>query len=300
MSGGAAGTGQAGGGAAAGSNGAGGTPSIGGVSGSAGSTGGTPAAAGTSGAAGASGAAGGTAGVAGGAGSSGAPGTAAVATELSAGPYACTEYLGAYLSMEWWNLGFLQDASKDGIDQKTWQLKWHHHGHVLSWADPNSPFWSDTGDPLNDSSGAPIDNPCMTDEHAPERVVMVTLSWEILDEQGWIDALEGDVATIKMKYPSVKWIDLMPMTRCPGDTHCNPNANYGPGADTDVSRQDCYVAPYVDSALAKVVANHPGSVGLGPVLSATMCQVPPNGAHLSNADNMKVAQEISDFYKTLP
>ncbi len=223
----------------------------------------------------------------------GSGGLAGSGGEASKGPFTCTEYIGAYLTMEWWGQGF-----ENIVDNTKWQLKWHHHGHVLEWGNPNSPFWSDTGDPMNDASGAPITSACAQNTHAPDRVVLLTLSWEILTEQGWIDALNSDVATIKLKYPSVKWIDLMPMVRCPDNKMCNPKENYGPGADTDVGRQDCYVPPYEDSALQKVVAAHSDSVGMGPVLMAKMCN--NNGAHLTGSDNKLESDEIGAFYKALP
>jgi hypothetical protein len=289
---GAAGSGSAG---SVGSTGSAGT----GAAGSVGSTG----AAGTTGAAGSVGSTG-AAGTTGAAGSGSNPdgGTlptdggfpVTTALEAAKGPYTCTEYLGAYLTMEWWGQGFEQI-----VDNAKWQLKWHHHGHVLEWGNPDSPFWADTGDPMNDASGAPISSACTTNTHAVDRVVLLALSWELLDEKSWMDALEADIKTIRLKRPTAKWIDIVPMVRCPMNKHCNPNANYGPGADTDVGRQDCYVPPYEDSAMQKVVQAHAGDgVGLGPILEATMCN--NNGAHLTSADNKLEAQEYGAFYKAIP
>ena len=87
------------------------------------------------------------------------------------GPFTCTQYIGAYLSMEWWNQGFQQQP---GIEDAKWQLKWHHHGTIGNWADPNSPFWSDEGDPQDDSKGAPIQSACTTNSKTPDRIVMLT------------------------------------------------------------------------------------------------------------------------------
>ncbi len=197
--------------------------------------------------------------------------------------------------MEWWYQGFLND----GIDKTKWQLKWHHHAGIPQWADPNNVFWSNTGDPLNDAQGDPIQNPCAQSSANPDRVVMLAISWEITTQAGWAAGLEQDIATIKMKYSNVKWIDIMPEVRCPDNKMCNPNEMYGPGADTIVGDQDCYVPPYEDAAIAQVVAAHP-DVGEGPVLMATACVVPPNGAHLSASDDTLEAQEIATYYKALP
>ena len=228
--------------------------------------------------------------VSGGAGGIAGAGGAAAASQ---GPFACTEYIGAYLSMEWWGTGF---ESNTGIDNAKWQLKWHHHGHVLEWAKPDSPFWANTGDPLNDASGAPIQSACASNSATPDRVVFLALSWELLNEDDWVAALNADIATIKLKLPSVKWIDLQTMVRCPNDMQCNPGAKYGPGADTDATRQDCEVYPYVDSALAKVVAAHADFVGLGPQLSMAMCNPAHNGAHMTADGNKQAAVDMAAYY----
>jgi hypothetical protein len=81
---------------------------------------------------------------------------------------------------------------------------------------------------------------------------------------------------------------------------CNPKENYGPGANYDVSREDCYVPPYVDSAIAKVIAANSNFVGLGPEPQASMCDPVINGPHLSAASNVEVAKAIAAYYKLHP
>jgi hypothetical protein len=268
-----------------------------GVAGTAGATGD----AGASGAAGAGGAAGetATAGVSGAAGSEGGAAGAGGATsaaggELAKGPFTCTTYIGAALTNEWWGQGF-----ETIVDNTKWQLKWHHHGFVEAWGDPASPFWVDTGDPNNLMSGSPIQSACAQNSKTPDRVVFLAMDWVLLTEQDWIDWLEKDLAAIKVRYPSAKWIDLMPTVRCPNNKMCNPNAKPGPGANEGAGPEDCYIPPFEDSALAKVVAAHADSVGLGPLVMATMCNG-GNGGHLTGADNKLAATAIGNFYKALP
>ncbi len=225
----------------------------------------------------------------------GAPG-AGGAPPASKGPFTCTEYIGAYLTMEWWNSGF----ENNGVDKNKWQEKWHHHGHVLEWGNPNSPFWADTGDAMDDTKGAPIVSACTQNSNAPDRIVFLALSWEILDEAGWVSALTQDIATIKVKRPSAKWVDLVTMVRCPMDMQCNPGANYGPGADTVAGRQDCEVYPYVDSAMAKVVAANSDFVGLGPRLEMAMCNPAHDGAHMTGAGNTQAAKDYAAWYVQHP
>lgn len=276
-----------------------------GVSGAAGATSSTG---GANGGAGAPGAAGG--GDAGSPGTAGAGGSASATAgadggtdagpvmstsgELAKGPYACTTYVGSVLTTEWWNQGF-----ESIVDNTKWQLKWHHHGYIQAWGDPATPFWSDTGDPNNLMTGSPILSPCAQNSTAPDRVVFLAIDWELLTEQDWIGWLEKDLVAIKNKWPSVKWIDIMPTPRCPANKMCNPNAKPGPGANDGAGPEDCYIAPYIDSAIAKVVAAHPDFVGKGPIIEATMCNG-GYGAHLTTADNKLVAAAMGNHYKALP
>jgi hypothetical protein len=282
-------TGSAGSGAAGSTAAAGGATDASGAGGASGASGTAgAAAAGATGSAGAAGAAAGTGGAGGGAGAMSTSG------ELAKGPYTCTTYIGSVLTTEWWGQGF-----ETIVDNTKWQLKWHHHGYIEAWGDPQSPFWADTGDPNNLMSGSPIQSPCAQGSTAPDRVVFLAIDWELLTEQDWIGWLEKDLVAIKLKWPSVKWIDIMPTPRCPDDRMCNPNAKPGPGANDGAGPEDCYIAPYIDSAITKVVAAHPDFVGAGPILSATMCNG-GYGAHLTAADNKLVATAMGNYYKALP
>jgi hypothetical protein len=264
-----------------------------GSSGAAGATGtaGGPGTSGTTGGAGAAGSAGAT----GSGGASGAAGaTSTTGGELAKGPFSCSTYIGAALSSEWWGQGF-----ETIIDNTKWQLKWHHHGFVEAWGDPASPFWGDTGDPNDPNGGSPYVSACTQNSKTPDRVVFLAMDWVLLTEQDWIAWLEKDLTAIKLKYPGVRWIDIMPTVRCPNNRMCNPNAKPGPGANDGAGPEDCYIPPFEDSAIAKVVAGHADSVGLGPIVMATMCNG-GNGGHLTGADNKLAATAIGNFYKALP
>lgn len=210
------------------------------------------------------------------------------------GPFTCTTYIGSVLTTEWWPQGF-----ETIVDNTKWQLKWHHHGYIEAWGDPQSPFWADTGDPNNLASGSPIQSPCTSGSTAPDRVVFLAIDWEVLTEQGWVDWLEKDLVAIKLKYPSVRWIDIMPTVRCPNNQMCNPRAKPGPGANDGAGPEDCYIPAFEDAAIAKVVAAHADSVGLGPIVSATMCNG-GYGAHLTAPDAKHAAMAIGAFYAARP
>jgi len=212
------------------------------------------------------------------------------------GPFSCTMYIGAYLSMEWWNAGF-----QDKVDGDKWQLKWHHHGHVTEWAKPDSPFWADTGDPNNDAQGSPIQSPCTTNSATPDRIVFLAISWALTTKDQWVTALNADVANIKAKYPSVKRVDLMTMIRCPNNMKCNPNQMYGiADSDTNAQHQDCQVPSYTDEAIAAVIAANPTYVALGPQFEMTMCNPSHDGAHMTGTDNGITATKMAEFYNARP
>jgi hypothetical protein len=282
-------TGTAGTGGGAGTTGAAGTTAAAGTGGGAGTSGaaGTSAAAGTGGGAGTTGAAGtgnatGTAGTTGGAGTGGAGTTGAAGTGgPSNGPYACTLFVGLLTTNEWYSKGF-ETAVYDGTK---FELKYNHYGYVGAYADPNNPFWNTN-----------ITSPCTTNPNMPDRIVYAALDWEMLTKEAWVTALKKLVATIQLKYPSVKRIDLMSQIRCPMNKMCNPNANYGPGANMSAPRQDCYIPEYQDAAYAQVAAEMPNLVGLGPKTEATACRQPVDGTHLSDASNTQAAKDVAAYY----
>ncbi len=253
------------------------------------------AATGGAGAGGAGGAAAGSGGASGGSGgavSMGGSGGAPVA-QMN---FACTVYLGLLTTNEWYSQGF----EMGGVDGTKWELKYHHFGYVNTWADPNSAFWGTTGDSFALDQGSPLQSPCATNPAAPDRLVFAALDWEMATEGAWVTALEAALVTFKAKYPSLRQIDLMTMIRCPGNKQCNPNANYGPGANPVAGRQDCRVPDFEDSAIAKVAANHPGFVSVGPKTEADVCRNPVDGAHLSADTNKKAAKDIATYYAAHP
>ena len=145
---------------------------------------------------------------AGGSGGTSAGGTAG--GPLPEGPFGCTMYMGAYLTMEWWNTGLFEgtgDAAK--VNSDNWELKWHHHAHVSEWRKADSPFWLNEGNPMDDAQGAPIQSPCKATPEQPDRVVFLAIDWELLTEADWISGLNDCVTNIKAKIPSAKRVDIV-------------------------------------------------------------------------------------------
>jgi hypothetical protein len=92
----------------------------------------------------------------------------------------------------------------------------------------------------------------------------------------------------------------MTLIRCPMNKMCNPNANYGPGANGVAGRQECYIPPFEDEAIAAVAAAHPDFVGVGPKVEANMCRNPVDGAHLSGDSNKQAAKDVAAYYMAHP
>ncbi|HVY25446.1 MAG TPA: hypothetical protein VHB79_02800 [Polyangiaceae bacterium] len=216
---------------------------------------------------------------------------------LPEGPFACSMYLGAYLSMEWWNTGQFEgkgDAAK--VNNDNWELKWHHHAHISEWRKADSPFWLNTGNPMDDAQGAPIQSPCTTNPEQPDRVVFLAIDWELITEADWVAGLTESVANIKTKIPSAKRVDIVELVKCPNNMMCNPTADYGPGANDSAPRQDCYVPPYVDTAIEKVIAAQPGYLAWGPKLQMAMCNPAHDGAHMTGDGNQQAAKDYAAYY----
>jgi hypothetical protein len=231
-----------------------------------------------------------------GGGSAGGTGGSAGGT-LPQGPFACSMYMGAYLSMEWWNTGQFEgkgDAAK--VNNDNWELKWHHHAHISEWRKADSPFWGNTGNPMDDAQGAPIQSPCTTNPEQPDRVVFLAIDWELITEADWIAGLKESVANIKAKIPSAKRVDIVELVKCPNNMMCNPTADYGPGANDSAPMQDCYVPPYVDSAIDKVIAEQPGYLTWGPKLQMAMCNPAHDGAHMTGEGNQQAAKDYAAYY----
>jgi hypothetical protein len=84
------------------------------------------------------------------------------------------------------------------------------------------------------------------------------VNWEWKTREEWEQRLEAAVATIRAKRPGARRIELMTMLRGPGNQTC--------GSVMTV------VQPYVDEAIAAVVARHPGLVVAAPKVYLKTCE----------------------------
>jgi hypothetical protein len=211
------------------------------------------------------------------------------------GPFACTELIGLLSTGEWWDGGFYNALG----DLKTrWQGRFSHYGYSYEYAKPDSYAWSVTN--IGGVNSVRLTAPCAKNADAPDRIVYQSWSWELTSEKAWIDSLEAALATIRVKRPSARRIDIMTIVRCPGNGWCHSDKPaLGSNTDHDATKQDCHVPEYVDSALARVAANHPDLVSVTPKFEAASCPAKIDGIHL-HEQNGPAGAAIAAYYKSIP
>jgi hypothetical protein len=210
--------------------------------------------------------------------------------------FVCSEVIGLMTTGEWYNAGF--EAALGAELGSRWQGRFAHYGYVTEYANPGSYAWSLT--PVGGVNNLSLTAPCAQSASAPDRVVYQAWSWELTSEQAWVQNLEATLTTIREKRPSARRIELMTIIRCPVNDWCHSEKPpLGPDSDHNAAKQDCHVPAYVDSAFAKVAANHPGLVTVAPRFEAHACAAKIDGIHLGT-QNRAVASDIGAYYKAMP
>jgi len=175
--------------------------------------------------------------------------------------FVCTEVLGVSVTGDWFGAGF-----ESGIDGSRWQARSRSHAFVELWADPASDLWT-----------LPAQSPCARRSDDPDRVIFTAVNWEWKTREEWEARLEAALATIRAKRPGTRRIELMTMLRGPGNQTC--------GSEMTV------VQPYVDEAIAAVVARHPGLVFAAPKVFLKTCEpFLKGGPHYTEAGMATVAE----------
>jgi hypothetical protein len=231
--------------------------------------------AGAGGSAGASagGGAGGPAGAAGAAGASGAGGVAGAggAGEL---PYACTEFLGPNVTGEWFAAGF-----EEHVDGSKWQVKSPHAALVQYWADPNHKVWLEQcQDEFYDCE---TKSKCEAADVDRIFFVVAKIDYLTATQQSWETDTEAAIATIKLKYPKLRHVELMTFVRSPEGQNC--------GEQTTIS-------PNLDAAEAAVAARSNGFVSVAPHFVVPDCNVFASAPHMTPQGNMTMGDLIGQHY----
>jgi hypothetical protein len=184
-----------------------------------------------------------------------------VAGAAAADDFVCTEVLGVSVTGDWFGAGF-----ERGIDGARWQARSRSHAFVELWADPASDVWT-----------LPAVSPCARRSDDPDRVIVTVVNWEYKTQAEWEARLEALVATIRVKRPGARRIELMTMLRGPGNRSC--------GSDMTVVHDE------VDQAIAAVAARHAGLVAVAPRVELATCAPFLNGGpHFTGAGMAAVAR----------
>ena len=175
--------------------------------------------------------------------------------------FTCTEVIGVSVTGDWFLAGF-----EDGLDGNRWQVRWRSKAFVDLWADPANELWS-----------LPLQSACSERSQDPDRVIFTAVNWEYKTREAWEQALNAAVATFRSRYPGLRRIVVLTMLRAPGNQSC--------GSEMTV------VQPYVDEAVANVVAKHPELVTAGPRVEALSCDIfTKGGPHFTEAGKAAVAR----------
>jgi len=160
----------------------------------------------------------------------------------------------------------------------TWECKNQKYSYIENWANPADAVWN-----------IKVVNPCAKNDTTPDRVVFVAhhQPWNTTQAQ-WQTLLNMATATIKMKYPSAKEIDILTMGRAPGNMLCKNN-------------NDMYtiISPAEDMAFQAVADASGGLIKVGPqyfVPDCTMSYEFANDTDYTPAAANFLAKTIATYY----
>jgi hypothetical protein len=229
---------------------------------------------------------------------SGATAGGAEGGAAGAGPFTCTLVVGLFTTSQWFSGMMPGGASKtflmDGVDATKWEGKQTKYAYIEKWEDPTNAVWS-----------LALTNPCATNSATPDRVVFVGFSPGIPADQDyamysklstnqmdWEMLLNGVIATIKMKYPSAKEVDILTMGRAPNNMLCSNN--------NDV---DTIIQPYEDAAYEAVAAASGGFVVVGPKYYVPDCDTSyifANDSDYTTTAATAIATQVAAYYVAHP
>jgi hypothetical protein len=146
----------------------------------------------------------------------------------------------------------------------------------------------------------------------PDRVIFIAYTDPTdptyQSEQAWENVLNQDVATIQMKYPSVRRIELMTMIRGPMS---QGGMTYPGGFNCDTDLMEDVVQPYVDDAIQAVAGQNPSLVVAAPKFYVGDCSwwctdgsgtgphfVCNGAANCTDGQPDVAAKMIADYYNT--
>ncbi len=188
--------------------------------------------------------------------------------------YTCTQVMGVSVVGEWYGAGF-----EDAVDDGRWQAITKLHAYIDLWSDPADPVWS-----------TEVTSPCVAGSGNPDRVLFLGCNWTYTTAAEWTSAFSAVVEDLMTRYPNLKRIELLTMLRAPGNQLCGP-----------ASSDETIVQPFIDEAVAAVVAAYPELVTAAPRFEAPSCDVfLLGGPHFTPAGKAEVAKVYGDHYADEP
>ena len=196
---------------------------------------------------------------------------------VSAKSIVCNSVLGIDTTSEWFTSGF-----ENQVPNAKWQIIYFHPGYVENWQNPNDPVWSTA-----------ITSACTTSSTNPDRVLFNAFSdpsdSTFNNATAYAAGLTKVVANLKTKYPGLKRIDLLAMTRAPNNMPCV------------AGNRMSIVESWVDTAMSMVAAANPGFVTVAPPFYAPSCDdFADGGPHFTDAGKPIIANVYGTYYSMEP
>jgi len=198
---------------------------------------------------------------------SAAPAASTAPAPAVSAAFRCNLLLGVGVTGEWFEAGFERI-----VDDARWEAIIKPHTSLTEWGDANDPVWS-----LEPSSR------CLEQPNTPDRVLFTAMKWEYKSADEWAAGLRAALAAIEQHFPSARRVELLTMIRAPHDVSCGNAMSV--------------VEPFVDEAVARVAAERPALVAVGPRLEAPSCELFKNdGPHFTDAGRTEIARVIGEHY----
>jgi len=227
--------------------------------------------------------AGGSAGVSSGAGAAGNGAAGNGGSGGTGSPFGCTLVIGVSPTGQWFDSGFLQI-----VDGSRWESVWVAHHYTNYWADPADSGWNQAFDPY---PGPP--HTCAQNANLPDRVLFVAVNWSYTTAAEWEVDLSKIVANLRAKYPSLRQIELMTLTRAPGNVVCAAGG----------SSNETIIPAWVDAAIAATAAKYPNLVVPAPKFEVPKCSDFMQGGlapQYTDAGAEDVARTLGAYYAAHP
>lgn len=198
-------------------------------------------------------------------------------------PFTCTLVMGVSPTGQWFDSGFLQI-----VDARRWESIWVAHHYTNYWANPADSGWNQAFDPY---PGPP--HTCAQNANLPDRVLFVAVNWSYTTAAEWEADLSKIVANLRAKYESLRQIELMTLTRAPGNVVCAAGG----------SSNETIIPAWVDEAIAATAAKYPNLVVQAPKFEVPKCADFMQGGlapQYTDAGAADVARALGTYYAAHP